>query len=78
MSFQALLTRETENGYENAVEERELADLGEEGVLVRVHWSSLNYKDALSATASSLTRRGLTRWVWWRKPLTAHSVWVMP
>ena len=57
MSFQALLTRETENGYENAVEERELADLGEEGVLVRVHWSSLNYKDALSATGN----KGVTR-----------------
>ena len=42
MSFQALLTRETENGYETALEERELTDLGEEGVLVRVHWSSLN------------------------------------
>jgi len=50
MTFQALLTTESDNGYQNAVVERELADLGSEGVLVRVQWSSLNYKDALSAT----------------------------
>ena len=57
MSFQALLTRETDDGYKTALEERELTELGEEGVLVRVQWSSLNYKDALSATGN----KGVTR-----------------
>ena len=57
MTFQALLTTESDNGYQNAVVERELADLGSEGVLVRVQWSSLNYKDALSATGN----KGVTR-----------------
>ncbi|MED5431459.1 MAG: YhdH/YhfP family quinone oxidoreductase [Pseudomonadota bacterium] len=57
MSFQALLTRETDDGYITELEARELSDLDSDGVLVRVHWSSLNYKDALSATGN----KGVTR-----------------
>ena len=57
MSFQALQTRETDTGYSNSLVERELSELGEGGVLVRVQWSSLNYKDALSATGN----KGVTR-----------------
>ena len=48
MSFQALQTRETDTGYSNSLVERELSELGEGGVLVRVQWSSLNYKDRKS------------------------------
>ena len=36
-------------GVPAAVRELDLAELGEDGVLVRVEWSSLNYKDALAA-----------------------------
>ena len=57
MTFKALQTRETEAGYSNVLVDRELSELGEGGVLVRVQWSSLNYKDALSATGN----KGVTR-----------------
>ena len=57
MTFQALLTREADGGYQTELVERELSELGEDGVLVRVEWSSLNYKDALSATGN----KGVTR-----------------
>ncbi len=57
MTFQALQTRETDGGYQTDLIERELSELGNEGVLVRVQWSSLNYKDALSATGN----KGVTR-----------------
>lgn len=57
MTFQALQTREVDGGYQNDLIERELSELGSGGVLVRVQWSSLNYKDALSATGN----KGVTR-----------------
>ena len=57
MTFQALQTREVEGGYQTDLIHRELSELGTEGVLVRVQWSSLNYKDALSATGN----KGVTR-----------------
>ncbi len=57
-SFQALVVREMEDGsFSRRVEERSLADLPPGEVLIRVHFSSLNYKDALSATG----HRGVTR-----------------
>lgn len=57
MTFQALQTRESDGGYQTDLIDRELSELGSEGVLVRVQWSSLNYKDALSATGN----KGVTR-----------------
>jgi putative YhdH/YhfP family quinone oxidoreductase len=53
-TFRALVVRETENHrFERAVTQRVRDDLPKEGnVLVRVHYSSLNYKDALSATGN--------------------------
>jgi putative YhdH/YhfP family quinone oxidoreductase len=49
--FKALVVRESEPGrFERAVERRRLDELPSGEVLVRVAYSSLNYKDALSAT----------------------------
>lgn len=58
MSFKALRVTETSPGiFERAVTELELEDLPPGELLIRVHHSSLNYKDALSATGN----KGITR-----------------
>ncbi|MEZ4664866.1 MAG: oxidoreductase, partial [Caldilineaceae bacterium] len=58
MAFKALVVRETgENQFTRAIEERTIDELPAGDLLVRVHYSSLNYKDALSATGN----RGVTR-----------------
>lgn len=46
-----------EKVFERNIKERSINDLPEGDVLVKVHYSSLNYKDALSATGN----RGVTR-----------------
>jgi len=57
-SFRALQTSENaEGGYDMAVVERDTRDLPAGEVLIRVSYSSLNYKDALSASGN----RGVTR-----------------
>jgi len=57
-SFKALVITENTNGsYARNVEIRTKSDLPEGEILVRVHYSSLNYKDALSASGN----RGVTR-----------------
>ncbi|KAB2440517.1 YhdH/YhfP family quinone oxidoreductase [Bacillus luti] len=57
-SFRAIVVNETENHqFERKVVEREVSSLPEGDVLIRVHYSSLNYKDALSATGN----KGVTR-----------------
>ena len=55
-TYQALWVTETPQ-FQQRVIERSLADLPDGEVLIRVHYSSLNYKDALSATGN----RGVTR-----------------
>ncbi|MFB1010679.1 MAG: YhdH/YhfP family quinone oxidoreductase [Thiopseudomonas sp.] len=55
-AYRALWVTE-ESGFSQQVVERTLADLPAGEVLVRVHYSSLNYKDALSASGN----RGVTR-----------------
>jgi acrylyl-CoA reductase (NADPH) len=56
--FDALIAYQTDEGqFARRIEKRRLDDLPEGEVLVRVHHSSLNYKDALSATG----HRGVTR-----------------
>ena len=55
--FAALVVREREGEYVQEIEERTVDDLPEGEVLVRVQYSSLNYKDALSATG----HKGVTR-----------------
>ena len=57
MTFKALITEKTEQGYQSRVGDKHLEDLPEGDVLVRVAWSSLNFKDALSASGN----KGVTR-----------------
>lgn len=57
-SFKALQASENANGqFETRIVERELSELPAGEVLIRVSYSSLNYKDALSASGN----RGVTR-----------------
>lgn len=57
-SFKALQTSESGEGrFETRITEREISDLPAGEVLIRVSYSSLNYKDALSASGN----RGVTR-----------------
>lgn len=55
--YRALRVYLTEKGVTRAVETRSLDALPDHDVLVRVHWSSLNYKDALSANG----HKGISR-----------------
>ncbi len=56
--FRALVIHEAEDGtFARDVTTRRIDDLPAGDVLIRVHYSSLNYKDALSATGN----RGVTR-----------------
>jgi acrylyl-CoA reductase (NADPH) len=58
MSFKALRVIETSAGkFERNIVEREIDDLPTGEVLVRVQYTSLNYKDALSATGN----KGITK-----------------
>lgn len=57
-SFKALVIKEKADGtYAREIDTRTMADLPDGEVLIRVHYSSLNYKDALSASGN----RGVTR-----------------
>ncbi|WP_142346034.1 YhdH/YhfP family quinone oxidoreductase [Bacillus cereus] len=57
-SFRAIVVNETESKqFVRNVVERQVSSLPEGDVLIQVHYSSLNYKDALSATGNkSVTR----------------------
>ena len=55
--FRALRTEERDGQYHTQVVRRSLDDLPANEVLIRVRYSSLNYKDALS----SIGNRGVTR-----------------
>ena len=57
MSFRAFRVEKNESGFVRSVVEREVEDLPEGEVLIEVQYSSLNYKDALSATGNP----GVTR-----------------
>ena len=52
MNFKAFVTEETDEGFVSKVVERSLEDLPEGDVLIKVLFSSLNYKDALSASGN--------------------------
>jgi len=52
-----LVTETTESTYERTIITQSINDLPEGDVLIEVHYSSLNYKDALSATGN----KGVTR-----------------
>lgn len=56
--FRALVVEETgENKFERSIKDRSTDELPGGEVLIRVHYSSLNYKDALSATGN----KGVTK-----------------
>src|ERR1700758_2225539 len=49
-TFQALIARHNENRIDTAVEELRISELPPGEILVKVHYSSVNYKDALATT----------------------------
>lgn len=58
LSFNALVVEETESGeFQRTIKQRQIDDLPNGDVVVKVSYSSLNYKDALSATGN----RGVTK-----------------
>jgi acrylyl-CoA reductase (NADPH) len=58
MSFKALWVTETKDGkFERTIIDRYIDDLPAGEMVIRVHYSSLNYKDAMSATGN----KGITR-----------------
>lgn len=57
-TFRAMIVEEAhDNQFVRSIKERSISDLSDGDVLVQVSYSSLNYKDALSATGN----RGVTR-----------------
>ncbi|MEQ8860180.1 MAG: YhdH/YhfP family quinone oxidoreductase [Pseudomonadales bacterium] len=56
-TFRALLVEKTDAGYTRRVVDRQITDLPDGEVLIDVRYSSLNYKDGLSATGNP----GVTR-----------------
>ncbi len=58
MKFKAMVVKEIdERRFSRNIEERDISDLPQGDVLIKVKYSSLNYKDALSATGN----RGVTK-----------------
>ena len=57
-TFNALVIEETGDGtFEKNIKERHLSDLPDNDLLIEVHYSSLNYKDAMSASGNkSITK----------------------
>ncbi|MGP4973354.1 oxidoreductase [Psychrobacter alimentarius] len=52
-TFNALVVEEDANGnFNKSIQERSLTDLPENDLLIEVHYSSLNYKDAMSASGN--------------------------
>ncbi|HYW35811.1 MAG TPA: YhdH/YhfP family quinone oxidoreductase [Balneolaceae bacterium] len=57
-TFQALVVEEAEDGtYKRSLRQRTFEALPDEDVIIHVHYSALNYKDALSATGN----KGVTK-----------------
>ncbi len=57
IKYKAFFTQESESGFSNSIESLSIEDLEENDLLVKVSYSSLNYKDALSASGN----KGVTR-----------------
>ncbi|MBR9805078.1 YhdH/YhfP family quinone oxidoreductase [bacterium] len=55
--YKALVVREAENNFETQIETLPLSQLDDDAIRVKVNYSSLNYKDALSASGN----KGVTR-----------------
>jgi putative YhdH/YhfP family quinone oxidoreductase len=50
MKYKAYLIEENDGSYNGSIKELEMADVQSGNVIIKVHYSSLNYKDALAAT----------------------------
>ena len=57
MKYRALVIKEDKKSYHNSIEELNISDLPENDTLIKVKYSSLNFKDALSASGN----KGVTR-----------------
>ena len=57
MKYKALVTTEDNKTFNNSIEEKNLDFLPDNDTLIKVKYSSLNYKDALSASGN----KGVTR-----------------
>ena len=57
MEYRALITSEENKTFINSIEKKDIADLPDNDTLIKVKYSSLNYKDALSASGN----KGVTR-----------------
>ena len=57
IKYKAFLTQETDSGISNSIENLSTVNLEENDLLIKVSYSSLNYKDALSASGN----KGVTR-----------------
>ena len=57
MKYRALITSEKNKNFINSIENKDIADLPDNDTLIKVKYSSLNYKDALSASGN----KGVTR-----------------
>ena len=59
MKYRALVTTEDNKIFNNSVQEKSLVFLPDNNTLIKVKYSSLNYKDALSASGSRLVETGI-------------------
>ena len=57
MEYRTLVTTEDNKSYVNSIENRDISNLPDNDTLIKVKFSSLNYKDALSASGN----KGVTR-----------------
>ncbi|MEK9620475.1 MAG: alcohol dehydrogenase catalytic domain-containing protein, partial [Flavobacteriales bacterium] len=57
MEYRALITSEENKTFSNSIVKRKIANLPDNDTLIKVKYSSLNYKDALSASGN----KGVTR-----------------
>ena len=55
--FRAFQAAKTDTGFERGIVSMTEADLPDDGVLVDVEWSSVNYKDGLASTSSGRVAR---------------------
>ncbi|MBO0731133.1 MAG: oxidoreductase, partial [Acidimicrobiaceae bacterium] len=56
-AFPAFVAAKTDDGFERRQAELHDSDLPEDGVLIDVEWSSVNYKDALASTPDGRVAR---------------------
>ena len=57
IKYKAFVTKESDSDFSNSIENLSVADLKDNDLIIKVSYSSLNYKDALSASGN----KGVTR-----------------